>query len=47
MSDNINALLVAVMGSIHKIEFFEGNIKEYTSCNPITQDDISKNALKE
>lgn len=39
--------LIAVMGSMHEIGFFEGSIKEETPCNPITPYGISKNALRE
>lgn len=39
--------MVAVMGSMHEIGFFEGSIKEDTPCNPITPYGISKNALRE
>ena len=37
---------VAVMGSMHEVGFFEGSIKENTSCNPTTPYGISKNALR-
>jgi dTDP-6-deoxy-L-talose 4-dehydrogenase (NAD+) len=39
--------MIAVMGSMHEIGFFEGSIKENTPCNPITPYGISKNALRE
>ena len=39
--------LIAVMGSMHEIGFYEGSIKEDTPCNPITPYGISKNALRE
>ena len=39
--------MIAVMGSMHEIGFFEGSIKEDTPCNPITPYGISKNALRE
>ena len=39
--------LIAVMGSMHEIGFFEGSIKEETPGNPITPYGISKNALRE
>lgn len=39
--------LIAVMGSMHEIGFYEGSIKEETPCNPITPYGISKNALRE
>lgn len=38
--------MIAVMGSMHEIGFFEGSIKEDTPCNPITPYGISKNALR-
>lgn len=38
---------IVVMGSMHEIGFFEGSIKEETSCNPTTPYGISKNALRE
>lgn len=38
---------IVVMGSMHEVGFFEGSIKEDTSCNPITPYGISKNALRE
>ena len=37
---------ISVMGSMHEIGFFEGSIKENTSCNPTTPYGISKNALR-
>lgn len=39
--------IIAVMGSMHEIGFYEGSIKEDTPCNPITPYGISKNALRE
>lgn len=39
--------MITAMGSMHEIGFFEGSIKEDTSCNPITPYGISKNALRE
>lgn len=39
--------LIAGMGSMHEIGFYEGSIKEDTPCNPITPYGISKNALRE
>lgn len=39
--------MIAVMGSMHEVGFFEGSIKEDTPCNPITTYGISKNALRE
>lgn len=38
---------VAVMGSMHEVGFWEGAIKEDTSCNPLSLYGISKNALKD
>lgn len=38
--------LIAVMGSMHEIGFYEGSIKEDTPCNPITPYGVSKNALR-
>lgn len=42
-----DAKLIAVMGSMHEVGFFEGSIKEETPCNPTTPYGISKNALRE
>ena len=39
--------MIAAMGSMHEIGFFEGSIKEDTPCNPITPYGIAKNALRE
>ena len=39
--------MIAVMGSMHEIGFYEGCIKEETPCNPITPYGVSKNALRE
>lgn len=39
--------LISVMGSMHEIGFYEGNIKEETPCNPITPYGISKNGLRQ
>lgn len=39
--------MIAVMGSMHEIGFFEGAIKEETPCNPTTPYGIAKNALRE
>ena len=39
--------LIAVMGSMHEIGFFEGSIKEDTACNPITPYGIAKNSLRQ
>lgn len=41
-----NVKMIAVMGTMHEIGFFEGAIKEDTPCNPITPYGISKNALR-
>lgn len=38
--------MIAGMGSMHEIGFFEGSIKEDTPCNPTTPYGISKNALR-
>ncbi|MBR2781478.1 MAG: NAD(P)-dependent oxidoreductase [Eubacteriaceae bacterium] len=39
--------MIACMGSMHEIGFFEGCIREDTPCNPVTPYGISKNALRE
>lgn len=39
--------MIAGMGSMHEIGFYEGSIKESTPCDPITPYGISKNALRE
>ena len=39
--------MIAAMGSMHEIGFFEGAIKEETPCNPSTPYGIAKNALRE
>ena len=39
--------MIAAMGSMHEIGFFEGSIKDDTPCNPVTPYGISKNALRE
>ncbi len=39
--------MIAGMGSMHEIGFFEGCIKEETPCKPITPYGIAKNALRE
>ena len=39
--------LIACMGSMHEIGFYEGCIKEKTPCFPTTPYGISKNALRE
>ena len=38
---------VAVMGSMHEIGFYEGEVKEDTPCNPLSLYGISKNALRQ
>ena len=38
---------IAVLGSMHEIGFYEGEINENTPCNPVTPYGISKNALRE
>ena len=38
---------IAVMGSMHEIGFFEGEVKEDTPCNPLSLYGISKNALRQ
>lgn len=42
-----NVKMIASMGSMHEIGFFEGAIKEDTPCNPTTPYGIAKNALRE
>ena len=37
---------ISAMGSMHEVGFFEGSIKEETSCNPITPYGIAKNSLR-
>ena len=39
--------LIAAMGSMHEIGFFEGSIKEDTPCNPTTPYGIAKNGLRQ
>lgn len=39
--------VIAGMGSMHEIGFFEGSIKEDTPCNPITPYGIAKNGLRQ
>jgi len=39
--------MIAVMGSMHEIGFFEGSIKEDTPCNPTTPYGIAKNGLRQ
>lgn len=38
---------ISVMGSMHEIGFYEGCIDENTSCEPMTQYGIAKNALRQ
>lgn len=38
--------LIACMGSMHEVGFYEGCIREDTPCNPITPYGISKNSLR-
>jgi len=38
--------LIACMGSMHEVGFYEGSIREDTPCNPITPYGISKNSLR-
>lgn len=39
--------MIAVMGSMHEIGFFEGSIKSNTPCNPVTPYGIAKNSLRQ
>jgi dTDP-6-deoxy-L-talose 4-dehydrogenase (NAD+) len=39
--------MIAAMGSMHEIGFFEGSIKEDTPCNPTTPYGIAKNGLRQ
>lgn len=39
--------MIAAMGSMHEIGFFEGSIKEDTPCNPTTTYGIAKNGLRQ
>ena len=39
--------VIAAMGSMHEIGFFEGSIKEDTPCNPTTPYGIAKNGLRQ
>ncbi len=39
--------MIAAMGSMHEIGFFEGSIKEDTPCNPSTPYGIAKNGLRQ
>lgn len=38
--------MIAAMGSMHEIGFYEGSIREETPCNPTTPYGISKNSLR-
>ena len=38
---------IVVMGSMHEVGFWEGAIKEYTPCNPLSLYGVSKNALRD
>ena len=38
--------MIAAMGSMHEIGFYEGSIKEDTPCNPVTPYGIGKNSLR-
>ena len=38
---------IAVMGSMHEVGFFEGEVNENTPCNPLSLYGISKNALRQ
>lgn len=42
-----NVQIIAAMGSMHEIGFFEGSIKEDTPCNPTTPYGIAKNGLRQ
>lgn len=39
--------MISVMGSMHEIGFFEGSIKEDTTCCPTTPYGIAKNCLRQ
>ena len=39
--------VIAAMGSMHEIGFYEGSIKEDTPCNPTTPYGIAKNGLRQ
>ena len=41
-----NVRMIACMGSMHEIGFYEGSIKEDTPCNPVTPYGIGKNGLR-
>lgn len=38
---------IAVMGSMHEVGYFEGEISESTICNPTTPYGVAKNALRQ
>ena len=38
---------LAVMGTMHEIGYWEGAIDENTSCNPLSQYGVAKNALRQ
>lgn len=38
---------ISVMGTMHEIGFWEGEINEDTPCNPLSQYGIAKNALRQ
>ena len=38
---------LAVMGTMHEVGYYEGNIDENTSCNPLSLYGIAKNALRQ
>lgn len=44
---NSGVKMIAAMGSMHEIGFYEGCIKEDTPCNPITPYGIAKNGLRQ
>lgn len=37
---------IAIMGTMHEVGYFEGEINENTPCNPMSQYGIAKNALR-
>lgn len=41
-----DAKMIAAIGSMHEIGFYEGSIRENTPCKPTTPYGISKNALR-
>jgi dTDP-6-deoxy-L-talose 4-dehydrogenase (NAD+) len=38
---------IAIMGTMHEIGYYEGEINECTPCNPLSQYGIAKNALRQ